>query len=181
MAAAFGPPHQCWMGARRTPRPHWPSAFPQHKECHTLASGCSRLLAPRINPAGGIEGQGEPLPFSKRWSTSVRKAERVPMLRKIPGSRPKKSAVRPAYSSPPGKDIRRGAESQRGWHGDWHRDRPQSQHPRALGSQGTQPTDDSAGKGAAGLERAPAPAGLHAGGLQAEGVLGKESRQGASR
>lgn len=77
-----------------------------------MASGCSRLLVPSISPAWGIKGQEELLPFSKRWSTSVRKAERVPMLRKMPGSRPKKSAVRPAYSSPPGKDIRRGAESQ---------------------------------------------------------------------
>lgn len=41
-------------------------------------------------------------PCRRFWSESERKAGRAPPLRKIMASRPRKSAVRPVYSSPPG-------------------------------------------------------------------------------
>lgn len=47
-------------------------------------------------------------PCRRFWSESERKAGRGPPLRKIMASRPRKSAVRPVYSSPPGVG---GAES----------------------------------------------------------------------
>lgn len=51
-------------------------------------------------------------PCRRFWSESERKAGRGPPLRKIMASRPRKSALRPVYSSPPRVRVGSGEEGQ---------------------------------------------------------------------
>lgn len=107
-------------------------------------------------------------PCRRLWSESERKAGRGPPLRKIMASRPRKSAVRPVYSSPPGKQL--GDEGPATILPPWHQPAPTLPVPTHIWAS---PTYIGAGERTAGLMRAPPPPTFNTAGLQVEHVLGE--------
>jgi hypothetical protein len=113
------------------------------------------------------------LPCRRLWSESERRAGRGPPLRKIMASRPRKSAVRPVYSSPPRRDQSQECSSLA--------TSPIPSRPIStlLTHSGlVSPTYKGAGEGSAGLMWATPPSILDAASIQAEHMLVRE-RKGA--
>lgn len=109
-------------------------------------------------------------PCRRLWSESERRAGREPPLRKIMASRPRKSAVRPVYSSPP-----RGDQSQE--RGPGLTTSPISSQcyaptPTLLAGSGLiSPTYKGAGEGTVWLMWATPPSIFHAARIQVEHML----------
>lgn len=114
-------------------------------------------------------------PCRRLWSESERRAGRGPPLRKIMASRPRKSAVRPVYSSPP-----RGGQSQERGPDLAISAIPSGNFgsiPTLLAHSGlVSPTYKGAGEGTAGLVWATPPSIFDAARIQVEHMLDRGER-----
>lgn len=133
--------------------------------------GPHRRLELGQTPASPALSRPRGSPCRRFWSESERRAGLEPPLRKIRASRPRKSAVRPVYSSRPGV----GCAQSRGGGLSVH-PLPETlagSHPPCAHPCPASPTYKGAGEGTAGLVWASPPPTFHTAWLQVEHVLGE--------